>query len=574
MAGIWLPQHLRGQPQGSVDIAPQWRDDIAWLIHGGSGLDLVSRLTAGQASPTSLIAGTDPYQWSGRGQGPAGRHLSAYQGAGIANNIFSRWRHNPGHNFATGDFSVLVLASNPAEALSGNFLTNHGGNGQWRFQTNYLANGTSGGAVSSGALSFMTYGDAAFMSVGSAGMVDGTPHAYLFVRRGTTHELWRDGALITTQTGTARNVTGSKTVGPAMYWHLNGLDTFTGGGVYSGNSRLYMSAAWRRAVDGRVSADPWSTFAPRRVWVPVSAGGGTTPTLATSLTAAVQLARAATAGATVAVQHQRTASATAAAAVQAAGSAQASLQAAVQQALAATAALQVAVQRDAAASAQLGAAVRLARGATSALDLAVQAQHAVTAGLTAQVQGGGVAVASLDAYIQAGSSVSASASAAVLASALATAGLGAGVRIDCTASAGVTAALQRAQDASAALQAAVQHMRSVGAALSAQVQGGAAIGADVGAAVRHLASAAAGVQAAVAVSAAASLGLGAAVSLQRSVSAAMAAAVLARVTAAAALSAYVQDPSILVAATWGFIVPSSARSFVVAPTARTFKVPS
>ena len=273
MAGIWLPQHLRGQPQGGLGIAPKWRDDIAWLIHGGSGLDLVSRLAAGRASPTSLISGTDPYQWSGRGHGPAGHYLSAYQGAGIASNIFSRWRHNPGHNFSTGDFSVLALASNPAEALSGNFLSNHSGNEQWRLQTNYLANGTSGGAVSSGALSFMTYGGAAFTNVGAAGMLDGKPHAYLFVRRGTVHELWRDGALITTQTGTVRNVTGSKVVGPAMYWHLNGLDTFSGGGVYAGNQRLYMSAAWRRAVDGRVSGDPWSVFQPRRVWVPVSAGG-------------------------------------------------------------------------------------------------------------------------------------------------------------------------------------------------------------------------------------------------------------------------------------------------------------
>lgn len=130
-------------------------------------------------------------------------------------------------------------------------------------------------------------------------------------------------------------------------------------------------------------------------------GGGSTPTLITSLSAAIQQANALTAGLSAAVQTTPTASASLQAAVQASRSAQAQLDAAVQQARSATAALDVAVQTAATpVTTSLAAAVQLARSATAALDLAVQAQGSQTTSLSAQVQAGTSISASLDALVQ------------------------------------------------------------------------------------------------------------------------------------------------------------------------------
>lgn len=343
---------------------------------------------------------------------------------------------------------------------------------------------------------------------------------------------------------------------PPSGWTNVAYDTSTGSGFEgtvnaSGDWRIKSTSALKEAgtSTGAPGVDIVGTTRPQGSLYDVGAwehsSAGSSPTLTTSLSVAIQQAQALTAGLSAAVQLTPTASSSANLAVQAARTAQAGLDLAVQQARTGVASVQLAVQAAGLQSAGLDAALQLARSATTALDLAVQAQASATAAVSLQVQAGYSASASLNLQVQSGSSTSVALSVAVLQQALATAGLNLVVQTPGAATAGVSAALQAARTAAAAVDLALQAARSTGASVNLQVQAGTSLSAVLDVAVQQARSAVASVQLAIAQTASASLSLGAAVMVQRSVAAAVDALVQGGRLALADLSVYVHDGSLL-----------------------------
>lgn len=232
-----------------------------------------------------------------------------------------------------------------------------------------------------------------------------------------------------------------------------------------------------------IARNPWQLFAPlpRKIWVPVSAGGAVTTT--TSLSAAIQAAQTATASVSAAIQASRSGTADIAAAIQIARTAQASIDGAIQSAQTATAAASAAIlqantattsltayiQAGSTASASVDAAIQVSRSGTATLDAAIQRAVTATASLGAAVQAASTATASLNAYIQAGTSASAALDAAIQAARSATANLSAAISVARTASASLGAAIAVTSSVSAAVDAAVLASRSGQISLSAYI---------------------------------------------------------------------------------------------------------
>lgn len=341
---------------------------------------------------------------------------------------------------------------------------------------------------------------------------------------------------------------------PPSGWTNVAYDTSTGSGFEAINNtdwRIKSTSALKDAgtSSGAPSVDIVGTTRPQGSLYDVGAweyaSAGSSPTLTTSLSAAIQQAQALTAGLSIAVQVSPTASSSANLAVQAARTAQAGLDMAVQQARTGVASVQLAVQAAGLQSTSLDAALQLARSASVALDLAVQAQASATAAVSLQVQAGYSASTSLNLRVQAGNSASVALSVAVLQQALASVGLDLAVQLPNAATAGLSAVLQAARTAAAAVDLALQLARSVGASVNLQVQAGTSLGAALDVAVLQARSALASVQLAIVQTASASLSLGAAVMVQRSVAAAVDALVQGGRLTVADLSFYVHDGSLL-----------------------------
>ena len=276
-----------------------------------------------------------------------------------------------------------------------------------------------------------------------------------------------------------------------------------------------------------------------------AAGGGSTITATTSLSAAIQLAQQISSGASLAVQSSPAVTSTVTAAVQAARTAQAQLDLVAQQARSDLAAVQAAVQAAGAQTTSLQAAVQLARAASLSLDLAVQAQRAATADISLQVQAASQQSASVDLYVQSGSTASTSLALAVLSQALASAGVDLAVQLPGLATTGASTAVQVARSAAAVLDLALQRLRTAGASVSLQVQAGTSALAQLDVAVQQAQATTAAVQMAVAQAMSASASLAAAVQVQRLVTSAVDAAVAWRAAASLGLSLYVDDGSVL-----------------------------
>ena len=227
-----------------------------WL--GVGSIDLVSKqpLTKQAAGTTGVLKPTS---------GGLGLYYSS--AASYAQYITSS-SFTPG----TGDFAVGLsgtferVASKVLYPLSS--FTNSSGASQWRFEPN----SPDDSATTQGAMCFLTY-DGAITLVGVTGaFADGEYANFLFVRRGTTHELWKNGILLATATGTARNITTSPTIG------FGGAPTYqnTAGGTrtlgYGVNGTVNPSLA------SSLSGNPWQIFQDRPIyiWAPAAAGGDAT----------------------------------------------------------------------------------------------------------------------------------------------------------------------------------------------------------------------------------------------------------------------------------------------------------
>jgi hypothetical protein len=173
----------------------------------------------------------------------------------------------------TGDYSVAVFAEPVAGATSKIMFMQYtdGTSNQIRF----TANMTGGIVESSGHAAFIDYAGA-FSGVGAAGVVDGLPHVYVGVRRGTTYELWVDGGLAASVTQTVRDV-----LAGTLRETRIGSDP---AGVRPCGDPIYEVQAWNRALEPgeipRRPADMWRLY--RRsvpIAMPEAASGPTVAAL-------------------------------------------------------------------------------------------------------------------------------------------------------------------------------------------------------------------------------------------------------------------------------------------------------
>lgn len=314
-------------------------------------------------------------------------------------------------------------------------------------------------------------------------------------------------------------------------------------------------------------------YKPRRIWVPVSAGG-TPKSITASLSAAVQAGRTATASIAAAVQAGRTATASAAAAVQAGRTATASAAAAVQDARTSTASVATAIRDARTATASVAAAVQRGQTATASIAAAVQAAHTATASAAAAVQAPQTATASLTTYVQAGQTVSASLSAAVQVARAAQASIAAAVQTPRSAQASIATAVAQASTVTASLAAGIREARSASASISAQIQAGTTVVAQIQAAIREARAATASIAAAVAVARTASASLSTAVAVQRSLFALFQGAVQVGRTVGASVAAYISTPGSHTVSPRLYLVDPQDRAYLIDPEDRTYIVPA
>lgn len=387
------------------------------------------------------------------------------------------------------------------------------------------------------------------------------------------------------------------------------------------SERADADSGWYTAISANIAQSQQTshtaTLTDSETWVAFGfevklAAGGTPVTLTTSLAAAVQAARAATAAMQAAVQAPQSATTGLATAVQQAFSAAASIDTVAQAAQAATAGLQLAlqaarsagtstdaavraehssttsagaaiavpatataglqagVQTSATATTALEAAVQAARTTAASIDVAAQVAHTHTAALDALVQAERSASFGIDARVLGATSLTAQLQAAVQDGAQAQASAGAAVQLAQSATSAIAAAVQASRTAAADLQAAVQAARTATFGIDAQVQGGAMLAALVAAAVQQALQAGVGVDAAVQAERTAALGLSAQVQAGGVIAIGLEVAVLAAASATAGVQIAVQEAR---AASLGIAAAVSVQRVLTAAMAAATQVP-
>lgn len=301
------------------------------------------------------------------------------------------------------------------------------------------------------------------------------------------------------------------------------------------------------AGDWRIASDSWCTLA----YVIRKPSSGTSPTLTTSLSMAIQLARTASASVATAVQAPQQTITSVALAVSAARTAAASVAAAIQQAQASTALVQVAIQAPQSAGTSVATAIQAARTAAADLALAVQAAKNSGVGVDLQVQAPSQVSTAVSLQVQAGASASASVQVAVQALGQASTALAIAVSQAETAGTSLSAGVQVARTGAASAGLAIQAARTAGVGVDLQIQEGSTRALALQAAVQFAASASTALSVAVAQLQTAGVGLAAAISLQNTLGFAVDVAVRAAAVSGFGLSVYVLDESVFTRAPSG-----------------------
>lgn len=294
------------------------------------------------------------------------------------------------------------------------------------------------------------------------------------------------------------------------------------------------------AGDWRIAGDSWATLA----YIIRKPSSGTSPTLTTSLSMAVQLARTASTSVAAAVQAPQQATTSVALAVSAARTAMASVAAAIQQAQAAAALVQVAVQAPQSAGTSVAMAIQAARSASADLALAVQEAKSSGVGIDLQVQAPSQVSTAVSLQVQAGASASASVQVAVQALAQASTALAVAVSQSRSAGASLSAGVQVARTGSTAADLAIQAGRTAGVGVNLQIQEGSTRALALQAAVQFAADASTAISVAVARLQTAGVGLAAAISLQNTLGVAVDVAVRAAAIAGVGLSLYIETDDV------------------------------
>lgn len=138
------------------------------------------------------------------------------------------------HAFQTGDFTCAAFGRFSDQGVAVNAVSHTGASNQWRILVHY-----NGSAYESGAACLFTF-DGASTLVAASGVFSTNKACWLVgVRRGTTHQLWRDSVLVASATGTARDATSATSGAPQV-----------GFGTANSTGLLGPALLWRRALTG------------------------------------------------------------------------------------------------------------------------------------------------------------------------------------------------------------------------------------------------------------------------------------------------------------------------------------
>jgi len=230
-------------PQGAVGINPVWALDCRALVSGAAPVNVVN----GEVGVTSGVA--TRYAPGIAGLARTARR-SAY-GDGREVYTIAPW---------SGDFTIVWVGS--VIGISGG-ETRAAGVVNSGLTTPRIVVGEN---ISKTACTTMPSGGST-VYVREVYQTTGGSRAYVGRLAGTGLSFWQDGVLQETKTQSGND------------WA--GCDRFFVGGVgwlATADADVYLAGLWSRALSddeiAQISANPWQLFEPRRIHVPVAAGGG------------------------------------------------------------------------------------------------------------------------------------------------------------------------------------------------------------------------------------------------------------------------------------------------------------
>jgi len=230
------------QPQEAVGISPAWARDCLALVSGAAPINVVT----GEVGVTSGVA-------TRYAPGIAGLARTARR------NIYGDGREVYKISPWVGDFTIVWVGA--MAGFSGND-TRAAGVANSGLSTPRIMVGEN---VSRTACTTVPSGGST-VYVREVSQTAGGSRAYIGRLAGTGLSFWQDGVLHETKTQSGND------------WA--GCDRFFVGGVgwlQTADADVYLAGIWSRALSddeiAQISANPWQLFEPKRIWVPVAAGG-------------------------------------------------------------------------------------------------------------------------------------------------------------------------------------------------------------------------------------------------------------------------------------------------------------
>lgn len=172
------------------------------------------------------------------------------------------------------DHTLLIYSDPTRTGLDGSYVTHY---------VNDIG-GTVRVSAATNTPSF--YGTSVNATSATVSSNDGKPHLFAVAHRAGITEIWRDGVFL------ASNATAAANTGIAAQLVIGR----SGGSASISGISTYLLAIVQGALDGaamgELARNPWALIEPRRIWVPVSAGGGALTATLIEATAGTDLASA------------------------------------------------------------------------------------------------------------------------------------------------------------------------------------------------------------------------------------------------------------------------------------------
>lgn len=235
---------VQADHNATLNGATPYTQGLAFLTVGGSPVDLAR----GQVSTLPVFNKV----------GQVGPGLTA-QSTTTAAARYATSAITTSDGAGTGDFTFAVMA-NVDSAAGRQGLISQDVNAGAQEQTYIVANANAALATTPGSVMFGTFATT-FTAVDSAGAINGKMRTFIGVRRGTTLELWADGVLLNSVSGTIRDIHAAGS-GVAV----GGLYAYTG---YGCSASIPFAAGWNRALSATevraLSLNPLQMFNRTRV---------------------------------------------------------------------------------------------------------------------------------------------------------------------------------------------------------------------------------------------------------------------------------------------------------------------